>query len=57
MRGSVEETFAVAQAGKIAHTVSIETIEYRLTLMSTARRRNWITSKKTLPPRGEGLEQ
>ncbi len=36
MGGSVEETFAVAQAGKIAHTVSIETIEYRLVLLSSA---------------------
>ncbi len=30
------QTFAVAQAGKIAHTVSIETIEYRLALLSGA---------------------
>jgi hypothetical protein len=29
MRANGKEAFAVAQEGKIAHTVSFETIEYR----------------------------
>jgi hypothetical protein len=47
----VAQTFAVAQSGKIAHTVSVETIEYRLALLSGAAWKVDVFEENTSPNR------